>query len=248
MHTFHCNGERERRGVPRAASAAGALAIRSRFLGMDGAMKSEEPTDVLQRIHIDARSYVAFQVRRSNVVRIIDVEGQQVADIVAFNLRDFGERLNGEATMLLNGTYNPTEGAVVYSDDCNPMFTITNDKVGRNYPGALMCTEEMNRLRYGIPGTLNCRDNFVAALRPFGIDKRGIPGAFTPFMNVVHYPDGRAEIQDPSSVAGDFIDLRAEMDLLIAISACPQERNPCNGWNPTSLDVVVYQPAGDAVS
>lgn len=203
---------------------------------------SDVPGEVLQRIHIPARSHTAFEMRRSNVLRIIDVEGQQVADLVAFNLHDRGERVNGESTMLLNGTCNPREGHVVYTDDCNPMFTITEDPVGRNYPGALMCSEEMNRHRYGVPGTLNCRDNLTAALRPYGIGKRAIPGAFTPFMNVVHYPDGRADIEAPPSKAGDHIDLRAEMDVLVAISACPQERNPVNGWNPSSLDVLVYHP------
>lgn len=201
------------------------------------------PGEVLQQLHIPSRSFVAFEMRASNVLRITDCEGQQVADLVAFNLHDLGERVNGESTMLLNGTYNPRQGHVVYTDDCNPMFTITDDKVGRNYPGALMCSEEMNRHRYGIPGTLNCRDNLTAALRPYGIDKRSIPGAFTPFMNVIHHPDGRAELAEPPSKAGDYIDMRAEMDLLVAISACPQERNPVNGWAPSSLDVTVYHPA-----
>ena len=203
---------------------------------------ADVPGAQLQYHHIPARGHVAFEMRTSNVLRIIDVEGQQVADIVAFNLHDLGERLNGDSTMLLNGTYNPREGHVIYTDDCRPMFTIIDDKVGRNYPGALMCSEEMNRIRYGIPGTMNCRDNLTAAVRPYGLTKRDLPGAFTPFMNVVHHPDGGAEIQEPPSRAGDHIDLRAEMDVLVAISACPQERNPCNGWNPTSLDVIIYQP------
>jgi uncharacterized protein len=202
----------------------------------------EPPGPVLQRMHIPARSHAAFWVKASNVLRVIDPEGQQVADIVSFNADDHGERINGESTMLLNGTYVPREGHIIYSDDCNPMFTIIDDRVGRNYPGALMCTEEMNRIRYGIPGTRNCRDNLIEALRPFGIGKRQLPGCFTPFMNVVHGPDGSAEIAEPPSKAGDYIDMRAEMDMLVAISACPQERNPVNGWNPTALDVIVYHP------
>src|SRR5215203_138822 len=124
------------------------------------------PGAVLQRIDIPARGHGAFTMRASNVLRIIDSEGQQVADLVAFNLHDHQERLNGESTMLLNGTYNPRQGHVVYTDECNPMFTIIDDRVGRNYPGALMCTQEMNLVRYGVPGTINCRDNLTAALRP----------------------------------------------------------------------------------
>lgn len=194
----------------------------------------------LQTIHIPARGFAAFTMKSSNVLRIVDVEGQQVADLVAFNLHDFEERVNGETTMLLNGTYNPRQNDIVYSDDCNAMLTIIDDSVGRNYPGALMCSQEMNLMRYGVPGTLNCRDNLTAALQPFGIGKKQIPGAFTPFMNVIHHPDGRAEIAEPPSKAGDYIDMRAEMDLLVAISACPQQRNAVNGWNPSSLTCIVY--------
>lgn len=199
-----------------------------------------EYAEELQTFHIPARGHISFTIRASNILRIIDVEGQQVADMVAFKLGDFSERINGESTMLINETYNPHEGHVIYSDDCNPMFTIIDDKVGRNYPGALMCSQELNLARYGIPGTKNCRDNLTAALREWGIGKKSIPGAFTPFMNVIHHPDGRAEIAEPPSKAGDYIDMRAEMDMLVAISACPQERNAVNGWHPSSLDCIVY--------
>lgn len=200
------------------------------------------PGEVLRDVTIPPREYVAFTMFATNVVRVIDVEGQQVADIVAFNLHDHAERMNNENTMLANHTYNPTTGAVVYSDDCRPMFTVLRDDVGRNYPGGAMCSEELNRLRYEIPGTRNCRDNLTMAVQPWGLTKRDLPGAFTPFMNVVHHPDGRAAIEAPTSAPGDSIDLRAEMDLLVAISACPQERNPCNGFRPSPLRVIVFHP------
>lgn len=200
------------------------------------------PGELLRDVFIPAREFAAFTMYATNVLRIIDVEGKQVADTIAFNLHDLAEKMNNENTMLVNHTYNPTEGHVVYSDDCNPMFTILRDPVGRNYPGGAMCSEELNRVRYGVPGTRNCRDNLADAVRPWGIGKRDLPGAFTPFMNVVHYPDGSAEIAEPTSEPGSYIDLRADMDLLVAISACPQERNPCNGFNPSSLRAIVYHP------
>jgi uncharacterized protein len=198
------------------------------------------PGDALQEFVIPAREYHAFTMRTGNTLRITDIEGKQVADLVCFNLSTPEERLNNEYTMLLNSTYNPTTAHVVYSDRCNAMLTILKDTVGRNYPGGAMCSEELNFRRYGVPGTRNCRDNLAMALRPWGIEKRDIPGAFTPFMNVTHHADGAATIDEPTSKPGDHIDLRAEMDLLVAISACPQERNPCNGWNPTSLGCIVY--------
>jgi uncharacterized protein YcgI (DUF1989 family) len=93
-----------------------------------------------------------------------------------------------------------------------------------------MCSEEVNQIRYGIPDTPNCRGNFAMALGPCGFNYRDIPNAFVPFMNVEVDENGTMEIREPTSVPGDYYDMRAEMDLLIGISNCPQERNPCNGW------------------
>jgi hypothetical protein len=106
-----------------------------------------------------------------------------------------------------------------------------------------MCSEELNHIRYGVPATRNCRDNFAMALAPYGFSQRHIPNAFVPFMRVEVGPDGTMEIKEPTTDAGDFYDLRAEMDLLVAISNCPQERNPCNGYNPTPTGIIIYESA-----
>ena len=191
---------------------------------------------------IPACEYTAFTLQKGKVVRIIDLEGKQVTDVAAFNLAELGEKLNAEYTMLLNGSIQPTTGSVLYSDDCNPMFTIIADSVGRNYLAGAVCSGEANSVRYGVQGTRNCRDNLSMAVNPWGIRKRQIQGAFASFLNIVHHSDGRVEIAEPTSEPGDYIDLRAEMEMLVAISNCPQARNPCNGWNPTSVRVVVYMP------
>jgi uncharacterized protein YcgI (DUF1989 family) len=94
---------------------------------------------------------------------------------------------------------------------------------------------------YGVPNTPNCHGNFAMALGPWGFNYRDIPNAFVPFMNVEVDENGTMEIREPTSVPGDYYDLRAEMDLLIGISNCPQERNPCNGWNPTPMGVIIYK-------
>ena len=188
-----------------------------------------------------AKSHTAFTMSTGQVLRIEDVEGKQVADVICFNLHDLTDRMNNENTMLLNHTYNPTKGHVIYSTNCNRMFTIVEDTVGRNYPGGAMCSEELNYLRYGIRGTQNCRDNLAAAVAPHGLAKHDLPGAFAPFMHVIHHPDGSAQIAEPPSRAGDFIELRAEMDLLVAVSMCPQELNPVNAFKAKPLRLTVYE-------
>jgi uncharacterized protein YcgI (DUF1989 family) len=197
-------------------------------------------TTIVREEVIPARGYTAFPLDRGQVLRVIDLEGQQVTDVVAFNRADHGERLNAETTMLINRSIRPTTGDVLYSEDGHPMFTIVGDTVGRNYLAGAMCSEEANFVRYRVRGTPNCRDNVASAVAPWGITKREVQGAFATFLNMVHHPDGRTEIQEPTSKPGDHIDLRAEMDLLVAISNCPQERNPCNGWKPTPVKVVVH--------
>lgn len=187
------------------------------------------------------KSHTAFPMKTGQILRIEDVEGKQVADLICFNLHDLTDKLNNENVMLLNYTYNPTKSHVLYSNNCNKMFTIIEDTVGRNYPGGAMCSEELNFLRYGVRGTINCRDNLAAAVLPWGIAKHELPGAFAPFMKVIHHPDGRAEIAEPPSKSGDYIALRAEMDLLVAVSVCPQELNPVNGWKSTPLRIAVYE-------
>jgi uncharacterized protein len=197
---------------------------------------------VLKDVVIPAREYTAFVMEKNQVLRIIDMEGKQVVDVAGFNILELEERLNAEITMLLNGSIRPTTGHVLYSDDCNPMFTIVADSVGRNYLAGAVCSEEANFARWRVHGTRNCRDNFAMAVAPWRITKRQVQGAFAAFLNMVHHRDGRTEIIEPTSKPGDYVELRAEMNMLVAVSNCPQERNACNGWNPTPIKLLLCAP------
>jgi uncharacterized protein YcgI (DUF1989 family) len=186
--------------------------------------------------------YAAFRAEAGTILRITDVEGKQVTDIAAFNVKELEERLSAENSIIANGTICPTTGHVLYSDDSRATFTIVADTVGRNYLTGAPCSDEANGLRYGVRGARNCRDNLVMAVAPWGITRRQVQGAFAPFLNIVHYPDGRIEIREPTSKPGDYLEVRLEMDLIVAISNCPQTRNPCNGFNPTSVHMLLYDP------
>ena len=188
-----------------------------------------------------ARGYAAFEMKAGQVLRHVDLEGKQVPDVVCFNARDHGECLNLGNSMLLNKRREMITGSVIYSIVCRPMMTIVGYSNELSYAYGPMCSEELNHIRYGVSNTPNCRGNLAQALGPWGFNYRDIPNAFVPFMNVQVDQAGSMEIKEPTSVAGDFYDLRAEMDLLVGLSNCPQERNPCNGFNPTPMGVIVYE-------
>ena len=199
------------------------------------------PGKVVREWIIPAREYSAFTMRRRQILRFVDIEGKQVPDIVCFNEHDLSEHLNMSNSVLLNKRRELRREDVLYSVICNPMMTICGYSNEESYSYGPMCSEELNRIRYGAPGTRNCRDNFAMALAPWGFNRRQIPNAFVPFMRVEVEADGTMEIKEPTSRPGDFYDLRAEMDLLVAVSNCPQERNPCNGFKPTPMGMIIYE-------
>ncbi len=199
------------------------------------------PGTIVKEWIVPAKEYSAFTMRRGQTLRFVDIEGKQVPDLVCFNERDLTEHLNMGNSLLLNKRREFRQGDVLYSVLCNPMMIIVGYSNEESYAYGPMCSEELNRIRYGAAGTRNCRDNFAAALAPWGFNQRQIPNAFVPFMRVEVEPDGTMEIKEPTSRAGDFYDLKAEMDLLVAVSNCPQERNPCNGFKPTPMGIIIYE-------
>jgi len=199
----------------------------------------DAPGPILRDEMLPARGRTAFTVDRGQTVRVVDVDGQQVADFVCFQRPDTSEKLSVHNTALIQGTIHISTGHLLLSDRCGTLMTITADTCGLHDLLAGSCSEGTNRWRYGVADTPNCRYNFEAALRPFGIPLKEVPYSFNIFMNVP-IGDGKIGIQEPVSKAGDYVDLRAETDLLVAISNCPQERNPCNAYNPTRLRVMAF--------
>jgi uncharacterized protein len=198
------------------------------------------PGTIVKEWIVPAKEYDAFTMRRGQTLRFVDIEGKQVPDLVCFNEHDLTEHLNMGNSLLLNKRRELRQGDVLYSVICNPMMTIVGYSNEESYAYGPMCSEELNRIRYGVPGTRNCRDNFAMALDPWGFNPRQIPNAFVPFMRVEVEADGTMEIKEPTTRPGDFYDLRGEMDLLVAVSNCPQERNPCNGFKPTPMGMIIY--------
>ena len=196
---------------------------------------------VLRDEVLDPGGRTGFTMKMGETLQIIDLEGQQVADLVCFCQEDVSEKLSGNNTALIQGTIYIKTGHSLLSDRCRKLMTIVEDTCGRHDLLAGSCSEGTNLLRYDVPNTPNCRSNLEQALKPFGIPLREIPYSFNVFMNAPVAADGRISINEPLSKPGDYVDLRAETDLIVGISICLQERNTCNEFNPTGLRVVVYQ-------
>ena len=201
------------------------------------------PGDVVREWIVPAKEYSAFYVNRGQVVRFVDLEGAQVPDIVWFNQHNLKEHLNlGNSQQIAQGRRLRLEkGDLIVSQVTNPMMTIVDYTNENNLSYSSMCSEETNKLRYGVGNTRNCRDNIAMALRPWGMDKFEVPDAFKPFMLVEIDDEGNQEIKAATSVPGDYYEMRAEMDLLVAFSNCPQELNACNGWKATATGVIIYE-------
>ncbi len=185
----------------------------------------------------------AKTMRKGAVLRIVDVEGKQAVDFLCYNAEDPSERYNAADTMKYAGTIFLTRGHGIYSDMGRPLFTIVEDTCGRHDTIGGCCSSDSNLLRYGVEDTPNCRDGFLRALAEFGLGKKDIVANLNFFMNVPVEPNGGMALAEGFSKPGDYVDLRAEMDVLAVISNCPQTRNPVNAYNPTPIRLIVWEPA-----
>ncbi|MBI4322216.1 MAG: urea carboxylase-associated family protein [Chloroflexi bacterium] len=207
--------------------------------------KFEVPGEVVEEILVPARGYLPARVlKQGQVARIIDVEGQQVADIILWdkeNLQNFSSCVN---TLVVYRTWKIRKGHSLYSRYCTKLATIVDDTCGVHHFGGGFCNAELNAVRYGVEATPNCRDNLTAAMGGYGLtrDDIEIDACFCLFMNFPYRSDGTLAIEEPVSKPGDYVDLLAERDLIMALSNCPQERNPCNSYNPSLLKVIIYNP------
>lgn len=193
-----------------------------------------------QRVHIPKQSGRAVTLAAGELLRVIDVEGEQVADLVAFGQPDRDVRLSTAETLDVAETLFITTGHGVYANTGVRLLSIVADDVGRHdllYP---WCNPRLYERIWGQPDHPNCHDNLLAALASYGVTAAKLPLPFNIFQNTVIHEDGRMDVQRPLSRAGDSILLRAERDLLIAVSACSVDDAPTNGFDPTSIGLEIY--------
>lgn len=185
---------------------------------------------MVKRQSVPAALGAGLRLRRGERLRIIDPEGGQSGDLVAFS-EDGRQRLSNGRTFDYGGKIYLSTGDVLWSDRSSPMLTIVADEVGRHDFLYSPCSLEMYRIQYGVTGYhANCHDNLCSALRELGIEPDPLTIAFNFFMNVEIEASGRLVFAPPKSRPGDCMVLRAEMDLAIALSSCPA--SICNGGAP----------------
>jgi hypothetical protein len=178
-------------------------------------------------------------VRRGQVLRITDLEGQQAVDFLCYNAADPQERYHAPNTLKAAGSIFLTTGHRLYSDIARPIFTIVEDQFGGHDTIGGCCSAPSNEMLYGVKNCPGCRENFLAALAMHGLGRRDIVPNINWFMRVPVGTHGGAAIASGVSPPGCQVALRAEMDALAVISNCPQVNNPCNGFKPTPIEVEI---------
>lgn len=188
-----------------------------------------------QEVVVPARSARALVVPRGTILEIVDLEGQQVADLVAFRSDDRNEWVSTSHTRGSLQSLKLRVGGNLVSNVRRPLLRIVVDDVGTHDLLFAMCDEARYRVDYGISEHANCRDNLTAALGPWGVESWRIPDPVNVFQNSPVDSDGGISSAAPRSRAGDRLVLEALDNLVVGVSACPQDQNPCNGWNPTPI-------------
>ena len=185
------------------------------------------------------------EIKKGQMLRILDLEGNQAVDTLFYSARDPQERYDANNTIHEQGNIYLTTGTILRSNESRPMLTIIADTCGRHDTLGGACSAESNTVRYALEKRHmhSCRDSFLMALSEWdnGMDKRDLSSNINFFMNVPVTPEGGLTFEDGISEAGRYVEMRADMDVIVLISNCPQLNNPCNAYNPTPVEVLVWE-------
>jgi urea carboxylase-associated protein 1 len=213
-----------------------------------GARKAD---DAIFRAVVDAGTYFVRVIEKGQHVRIVDLEGNQAADTLFYNAHDYTDRYSAQDTIRENGNIYLTTGTKLISTEGNILLTIVDDTCGRHDTLGGACAQESNQVRYDLEKKPMhaCRQSFLKGALDWSeqsgiaLGKQDIAANINFFMNVPVTAEGGLTFEDGVSEAGKYVELRAEMDVLILISNCPQLNNPCNAYNPTPVEVLVWPAA-----
>jgi urea carboxylase-associated protein 1 len=204
-----------------------------------------DPASAATDVVLPAGQGWTHELGRGEIFRIVDLEGNQAVDTLFYNSRDLDERYSATETMRAQENIYLSTGTRLMSSEGRPLLTIVADTCGRHDTLGGACSAESNQVRYALEKKYmhNCRDSFLLALSRYGrgTSKRDLPSNINFFMNVPVTPAGELTFADGVSAAGRYVEMRAEMDVLVLISNCPQLNNPCNAYNPTPVRLLVWR-------
>jgi len=202
------------------------------------------PEDALHSFVVEAGDPFLIEVGKGHTIRIIDLEGNQAVDTLFYNAHDYADRYSAQDTIREQGNIYLTTGTRLISSRGNVLLTISADTCGRHDTLGGACSTESNLVRYDLSkGHMHaCRQSFLKGIGEWGrgLEKRDIASNINFFMNVPVTPEGGLTFEDGVSDAGKYVELRADMDVLMVISNCPQLNNPCNGYNPTPVQILIW--------
>ncbi|MBC2644008.1 MULTISPECIES: urea amidolyase associated protein UAAP2 [unclassified Rhodococcus (in: high G+C Gram-positive bacteria)] len=204
------------------------------------------PGTVIRDEQVGARGPWSAVVEAGDVLTIVDLFGNQAVDTLIFAAADHGQRYSAAATVSAQRNLFLTTGSVLRTDDHDALMTLVADEVGSHDTVGGACSQESNTLRYGhhTKHQHACVENFLAEGARWGLGKRDLVSNINFFMNVPVDADGTLGIVDGLSAPGRRLALRAERDVLVLVSNCPQINNPCNGFDPTPVRMIVTRPTG----
>jgi uncharacterized protein len=184
------------------------------------------------------------EIKAGEIFRIVDLGGNQAVDTLFFSARDTSERYSATDTIVGQHNIYLTTGTTLVSNLRNPMLTIVADTCGRHDTLGGACAAESNQVRYAIEKRHMhaCRNSFLLAISDpkWNLTKRDVTANINFFMNVPVTPEGRLTFEDGISEPLKYVEMRAEMDVIAVISNCPQLNNPCNGYDPTPIQVLIW--------
>jgi urea carboxylase-associated protein 1 len=180
-------------------------------------------------------------VRTGETIRVVDLVGEQAVDFLVYSAADKAHRYDAQLTLLTRGSTVITRGTRLLSNRGQELMTVTSDTLGAHDTLVGCCSAEANTVRFGEQAARlhSCRDNFLIELAKHGMSKRDIVPNLNFFMPVPVEDDGSLAIVAGVQEPGHYVDLLASMDVLCVLSNCPQINNPCNGFDPTPIEVAI---------
>ena len=216
--------------------------------------KPAVPGKVVKYQFLPPRGYWGGAVGKGQVIRIIDLEGQQDFDLIFYDAHNINNRLSTGMSMIKEEKWDkwrPGDG--VWSRNLNKLAMLSEDtSEGHHAFYGCFCNSPQCRVIDGIPNQHNCHDNLISAMRTAGFPDFSAKdldwgSCISVFCNLTYNLDGSIGVLPPTTKPGDYIDFLAEMDLIVTISNCPSETSPVNNWMPTALFVVIFEPSREYV-